>query len=55
MSEQTDQHSERDPDAADQQSGEQAREQYDRGTDGEPYAGAGADAEGADSEDERQA
>jgi hypothetical protein len=54
MSEHTDQHSERDPDAADQQSGQQAREQYDRGTDGEPYAGAGEDSNGAESADERE-
>jgi hypothetical protein len=51
MSEHTDQHSERDPDAADQQSGQQAREQYDRGTDGEPYAAAGEDSGPGEPED----
>jgi hypothetical protein len=49
VSEHSDHHSERDPDAAEQQSGEQAREQYDGGTDGEPYAAVGQDVERGES------
>jgi hypothetical protein len=53
MSEHSDQHSERDPAVAEQQSGEQAREQYVGATGGGAYAAAGKEVERGESRRQR--